>query len=54
MRHKTYLDVEQEVHYVAIFNDVVFTFCTHLASFFRALFTFIGDEIFKREWFARG
>ncbi len=27
---------KQEVHHIAIFNNVVFSLCTHLASFFRA------------------
>ena len=51
--NKTYLDVEQEVHHIAIFNDVIFAFRTHLAGFFRALFTFVSDEIFKRDGLCR-
>ena len=42
-------NVKQEVHDVAIFNDIIFPFCTHLACFFRALFTLVGDEVFKRD-----
>ena len=40
------LDVEQEVHHIAIFHDVVFTFSTHFTGFFRALFAFVGNEVF--------
>lgn len=43
------LDVEQEVHHVAIFNDVIFPFRTHLACFFRTLLTLVGDKVFKRD-----
>ena len=42
-------NVKQEVHHVAIFNDVIFPFRTHLACFFRALLTLVGDEVFKRD-----
>lgn len=42
-------NVKQEVHHIAIFNDVIFPFRTHLARFFRALLTFVGDEAFKRD-----
>jgi hypothetical protein len=42
-------DVKQEVHHIAIFNDVIFPFRTHLACFFRALLTLVGDEVFKRD-----
>ena len=42
-------NVKQEVHHIAIFNDVVFPFRTHLASFFRALLTLVGDKVFKRD-----
>ena len=42
-------NVKQKVHYVAIFNDVIFPFRTHLACFFRALLTLVGYEVFKRD-----
>ncbi len=47
IRQQFYLDVEQEVHYIAIFNDIIFAFRSHLTGFFRALFTFIGNKVVK-------
>ncbi len=47
--NKFYLDVEQEVHYIAIFNDIIFAFRSHLTGFFRALFTFIGNKVVKSD-----
>lgn len=43
---KKSLDVEQEVHHIAIFHDVVFTFGAHFPGFFGALFAFIGNKVF--------
>src|SRR5450830_1380291 len=42
-----YLNVKQEVQYVAIFNDILFTFSAHFARFFSTCFTFECDVIFK-------
>ena len=42
-------NVKQEVHHVAIFNDVIFPYRTHFACFFRALLTLVGYEVFKRD-----
>ena len=42
-------NIKQEVHHITIFNDVIFPFRTHLACFFRALLTLVGDEVFKRD-----
>ncbi len=39
-------DVEQEVHHIAIFHDVVFTFSTHFTGFFCTLFAFVGNKVF--------
>ena len=39
-------DVEEEVHDVAVLNDVVLAFGAHLAGFLSALFTLEGDEVF--------
>ncbi|ABU76745.1 hypothetical protein ESA_01487 [Cronobacter sakazakii ATCC BAA-894] len=44
-REKKWSDVEQEVHDIAIFDDVIFAFGTHFTGFFRALFAFVSDEI---------
>ena len=42
-------NVKQEVHHIAIFNDVIFPFRTHPACFLRALLTLVGDEVFIRD-----
>ena len=39
-------DVEEEVHDVAVLNDVVLAFGAHLAGFLSALFTLEGNEVF--------
>ena len=41
------LDVEQEVHDIAIFDDVIFPFSAHLARFLGALLTLVVDKVFK-------
>jgi len=39
------LNVKQEVHYVAVFTDVGFTFNAQFACFFGAGFTVTGDKV---------
>src|SRR3990167_511410 len=43
------LDVEQEVHHVAILDNVFLAFCAHLARILGALLTLVLDEIVKRD-----
>ena len=50
--HSNKLNVKQEVHHIAIFNNVIFPFRTHLACFFRALLTLVGDEVLKGQMIA--
>jgi|GEM_PF-4812977 len=40
------LDVEQEVHYVAVLDDIFLALSAHLASFLCALLAFVSNEIF--------
>ncbi len=40
-------DVKQEIHHIAILDDVFLAFGTHLACILRALFAFVGDEVVK-------
>src|SRR5574343_1471990 len=42
-------DVEQEVHHVAILDDVFLAFGPHLASILGPLFALVLDEILERD-----
>ena len=46
LRAQKGLNVEQEVHHIAIFYDVVFTFSAHFPGFFGTLFAFVGNKVF--------
>ncbi len=38
-------NIKQLVHHVAIYNNILFSFCTHLACFFRALLTLAFNKL---------
>ena len=42
-------DIKQKVHDISIFNYIIFTFGAHFAGFFSTLFTFVLNEIVKRD-----
>ena len=42
---KRTLGIKQEVHYVAVFDDIGFAFGFHLARFFGTLFAAQGHEV---------
>jgi hypothetical protein len=44
------LHVETEVHDVAILDDVLLAFETHLAVFLRAVLALAGDEVERATW----
>ena len=46
-----YLNVEQEVHHVAILDDIFLPFPSHLSRFLRALLPFVLEELVVRDYF---
>lgn len=47
MPYEYRLHIKQEIQYVAVFHNVIFTFCAHFTGFFCTLFAFVLDEILK-------